>query len=157
MVVDCRLQSATTLDQLLALNDDLKLASPDRASRERISNAYLKYGLDAEDHQNNVVAERAYLKSLEWFSLNTKARFNLAAIYIGDRKFDQAEPQYRALLEADSADRESEFWLAQCLLNVSPTQGRKAEACNLLQQAIQIDDAARKAQFAAVIASSCSK
>jgi tetratricopeptide (TPR) repeat protein len=157
MVVDCRLLSATTLDQLIALDEPLKLAAPDRAARERISNAYLKYGLDAEDHQNNAVAEKAYLKSIEWFSLNTKARFNLAAIYIGDRKFDQAETQYRALLEADSADRESEFWLAQCILGSAPTPARKSEACHLLEQAQQINDLNRRAQFAQVATTTCSR
>jgi tetratricopeptide (TPR) repeat protein len=155
--LECQLKSATTMEQLISLDPELRDSYADRVSQERISNAYLKFGLDAEDHHDKASAISAYVKSIEWLSLNTKARFNLAAIYIGDQKFELAEPQYRALLQADSTDYESQFWLAQCLLVFHPDAGRKAQACTLLQHAMQIEDSARRAEFAAVAGANCAK
>jgi tetratricopeptide (TPR) repeat protein len=155
MALDCRLRAAANLDQLMNLDSALHASYRDRVSQERISNAYLKFGLDAEDHHDIATAVAAYTKAIEWLPLNTKARFNLAAIYVGDQKYELAEPQYRALLEADSSDHESQFWLAQSMLVSRPDAPRKAEACALLRQAVKIEDPARRAQFAAVAATNC--
>jgi tetratricopeptide (TPR) repeat protein len=155
--LECQLKFATTMERLISVDPVLHDSYPDRTSQERISNAYLKFGLDAEDRHDNASAVAAYLKSIEWLSLNTKARFNLAAIYIGDQKFELAEPQYRALLQADSTDHESQFWLAQCLLVFHPDAARKIQACALLQQAMEIEEPARHAEFAVVAAANCPK
>jgi tetratricopeptide (TPR) repeat protein len=154
LALDCRLKAVVTLADLVALEPELKRSS-DAEVHEGVSNAYLKLGLAAEDRQNNAEAIAAYLHSLEWSPANTKARFNLAALYIGDQKFDQAESEYRALLASDPNDYEAQFWLAQSILVAKPDAGRKAEACGLLQRAMNVPDAARRAEITAAVAGAC--
>jgi tetratricopeptide (TPR) repeat protein len=145
-------EQATTLEKLIALEASLPRA-PELC--ERVSNLYLKFGLAAEDKADSASAVTAYRHALDWLPSNTRARFNLAALYIGDSRFDQAESEYRALLAADPNDRESQFWLAQIILVTKPDAGRKAEACALLEGAIQIQDPAKRDQFVVVATRNC--
>jgi tetratricopeptide (TPR) repeat protein len=154
LVLDCSLKAAATLPELIALDPHLR-SLRDAESHDRVSNAYLKIGLAAEDRQNNAEAASAYQHSLDWSPSNTKARFNLASLYIGDKKFDQAEREFREILANDPGDHEAQFWLAQSILVTGPEPGRKAEACGLLQRALQIPDAARRSEMSTVAAAAC--
>jgi hypothetical protein len=73
---------------------------------------------------------------------------------LGEQKFDLAEAEYRALLAADPADREAQFWLGQSILAATPAAARKAEACDLMQQSMKIQDSGKRDQFASAISSS---
>ncbi len=112
----------------------------------------------AEDRKDPYSAVISYRKAIEWNPNNAKARFNLGAIYIEDKRFDLAEAEYRALVEADASDYEAHYWLAQSILAQRPPPERLTEACGLLQRSLAIDDPERKAQFLkAVAAAKCEK
>jgi len=98
----------------------------------------------------------SYRKAIEWNPNNAKARFNLGAIYIEDKRFNLAEAEYRALVEVDASDYEAHYWLAQSILAQRPPLERIAEACGLLRRSLAINDPQRKAQFLkAVAAAKC--
>jgi len=89
---------------------------------------------------------------------NAKARFNLGAIYIEDKRYNLAEEQYRALTQADAGDHEAHYWLAQSILAQHPSPERANEACGLLHLSLAINDPEKKAQFAkALTAAKCPK
>ena len=104
-------------------------------------------GVAAEDSKDPYSAVAAYRKAIEWDPRNSKARFNLGAIYIEDKHYDQAEAEYRALVEADASDYEAHYWLALSILAQHPEPWRVTEACGLLQKALAINDPGKKAQF----------
>jgi tetratricopeptide (TPR) repeat protein len=161
MVFDCRVKQASTLDQFLALAkayenrmDKAKLGE----LKARIASVYADQGIAFEDQKDPYSAVAAYRKAVEWNPENTKARFNLGAIYIEDKRYELAEAEYRALVEADSSDFEAHYWLAASILAQHPAPERVAAACGLLQKALSINDPEKKAQFAkAVSAASCPK
>jgi tetratricopeptide (TPR) repeat protein len=147
--LDCRIRLATSLEQLLALDSGLHTIYKDPEAQDRIATAYIRLGVEAEDRKDAYAAVIAYRKALEWSPKNTKARFNLAAVYIGDLKYDLAEREYRALLAADPSDYEAAYWLAQSILGARPAAPRRTEACELLKKSLQIKDAERRTEFAA--------
>ena len=161
LVFDCRMKQSTTLDQYTALAklyekrlDKTKL----RELKALIANAYAAQGVAAEDGKDPYSAVAAYRKAIEWEPANSKARFNLGAIYIEDKHYEQAEAEYRALVEADATDYEAHYWLAQSILAQRPAPERVAEACGLLQKALAIDAPEKKARFLkAMAAAKCSK
>jgi tetratricopeptide (TPR) repeat protein len=150
LVFDCRLKKTTTLDQYMALAklyekrlDAAKL----RELKTLIANAYAAQGVAAEDSKDPYSAVAAYRKAIEWDPANPKARFNLGAIYIEDKHYEQAEAEYRALVQADASDYEAHYWLALSILAQHPEPWRVTEACGLLQKALGINDPGKKAQF----------
>jgi tetratricopeptide (TPR) repeat protein len=150
LVFDCRLKQATKVDQYIALAklyenrlDGTKL----RELKALIANAYAAQGVAAEDSKDPYSAVAAYRKAIEWDPGNSKARFNLGAIYIEDKHYEQAETEYRALVKADASDYEAHYWLALSILAQHPEPWRVTEACGLLQKAIAINDPGKKAQF----------
>jgi tetratricopeptide (TPR) repeat protein len=160
-IVECRLRTAMALDRLIALDASVRSQHP--AAPGDLGNhfaaAYIRQGVQAEDRKDSASAVVAYRRALEWMPRNTKARFNLGALFFGDRKFDLAEAEYRALLVADPNDREAQFWLGQSILaaiepDAKPDAIRRAEACGLLQQSIRIQDSAKRDEFAAAISAS---
>jgi tetratricopeptide (TPR) repeat protein len=161
LVFDCRLKQATTLDHYMALAklyekrlDQGKL----RELKMLIANGYAAQGVAAEDGRDPYSAVAAYRKAIEWDPGNSKARFNLGAIYIEDKHFEQAEAEYRALVDADGNDYEAHYWLAQSILAQHPPPERVADACELLQKALAINNPAKKAQFLkAMGAANCPK
>jgi tetratricopeptide (TPR) repeat protein len=161
MVFDCRLKQTKTLDQYIALAtlyekrlDDKKLHD----LKAVIANVYADQGVVAEDGKDPYAAVNAYRKAIEWNPGNSKARFNLGAIYIEDKRYELAEAEYRALVDADASDYEAHYWLAQSILAQRPAPERVAAACGLLQKALSVNDAEKKAQFAkAIAAAKCPK
>jgi tetratricopeptide (TPR) repeat protein len=160
LVFDCRLKLATNLDQYLALAKlyEKRLdAAKQHELRSLIANAYAAQGVAAEDSKDPYSAVTAYRKAIEWDPANPKARFNLGAIYIEDKHYDQAEAEYRALVEADAADYEAHYWLALSILAQHPEPWRVTEACGLLQKSLAINDPGKKAQFLKAMGASCPK
>jgi TolA-binding protein len=161
LVFDCRMKQTTTLDQYMDLAklyekrlDETKL----RELKTLIANAYAAQGVAAEDGKDPYSAVAAYRKAVEWDPGNSKARFNLGAIYIEDKRYELAEAEYRALVEADGSDYEAHYWLAQSILAQRPAPERVAAACGLLQKALSISDSEKKAQFLkAMAAAKCPK
>ncbi len=144
---DCRVRKAATLQDLVALDPAMhkRYGGPNSAeTRKRISDAYLKHALAAEERTEPELAATAYRKAIEWNPRATKARFNLAGIYIEEKKYDAAETEYRALLKADPADHEAQYWLAESILSQEPDAERKAEACVVLKEALKTGDAEKK-------------
>lgn len=153
--LDCHLQKYATLEQLLAWEQQLgDWAGPLRSSSlaARVAAAYARQGVSAEDRKDSYSAVLAYRKALFWNPKDGKARFNLAAIYIGDRKFEPAETEYRALIQADPRDYEAQYWLAESILAQRPGPERKFEACALLRRSLQVSDEQKRKQFAAAMA-----
>lgn len=153
--LDCELQKCATLEQLLAWEQQLgDRAEPLRSSalNAQVAAAYVKEGVSAEDRKDSYSAVLAYRKALFWNPKDGKARFNLAAIYLGDRKFQQAEAEYRALIQADPRDYEAQYWLGQSILSQRPGPERKSEACAMLRRSLQVSDEQRRKQFAAALA-----
>jgi tetratricopeptide (TPR) repeat protein len=151
MIFDCRMKRASTLDQYLAL-EKLYATRLDAAKlgdlHTLIANAYADQGVAAEDRKDPYSAVIAYRNAIDWNPKNSKAHFNLGAIYIEDKRYNLAEAEYRALVEADSGDYEADYWLGQSILAQHPTPERAAAACGLLQQSLLINDPEKKAQFA---------
>ena len=150
LVFDCRLKQATKLDQymdLAKLYETRLDAAKLHELKALIGNAYAAQGVAAEDSKDPYSAVAAYRKAIEWDPANPKARFNLGAIYIEDKHFEQAEAEYRALVQADASDYEAHYWLALSILAQHPEPWRVTEACGLLQKALAITDAGKKAQF----------
>jgi len=158
---DCRVQKASTLADLMALDPAMhkRYGGPNSAeARKRISDAYVKQALAAEEHAEPDLAAAAYRKAIEWNPQAIKARFNLAGIYIEEKKFDTAEKEYRALLKADPADHEAQYWLAESILSQEPDAGRTAEACAALKEALKTRDAEKKMLSTALsIMANCQK
>lgn len=128
------------------------------SARKRIADSYLKQGIAAEEHNDPAVALTAYQKAIEWDPRATKARFNLAAIYIEDKKFDLAEKEYRALLAADPNDHEAQYWLAESILSQDPDAERKAAACVVLKEALKTNDPEKRTLSTALsIMANCQK
>jgi lipoprotein NlpI len=155
LIFDCRTKQATTLDQFVALEkmyagrlDAAKL----RALRDKIATDYANQGVAAEDRKDPYSAVTAYRRALEWNPGNSKARFNLGAIYIDDKRYDLAEKEYRALVAADASDYEAHYWLGQSILAQRPGPERVREACGQLKLSLSVSDAERKAEFGKAIA-----
>jgi cytochrome c-type biogenesis protein CcmH/NrfG len=129
--------------------------SPEQSQqlKMRIADAYAAQGVAAEDRKDIPAATDAYRKGLEWNPNNVKARFNLAAIYLDDRKFKEAETEFRALLKGTPNDYESHYWLSETILAQRPGPIRRAEACRLLKEALAIEDAAKRAHYEKRLAS----
>ena len=161
LIFDCRLKQAKTLDQYLALAKLYEKRLDDKKLHELkaiIANVFADQGVAAEDGKDPYGAVNAYRKAIEWNPGNSKARFNLGAIYIEDKRYELAEAEYRALVDADASDYEAHYWLAQSILAQRPAPERVAAACGLLQKALSINDAEKKAQFAkAIAAAKCPK
>src|SRR5437764_10124437 len=119
-----------------------------RGLRQRIAGDYANQGVAAEDRKDPYSAVTAYRRAIEWNPNNAKARFNLGAIYIEDKRYNLAEAEYNALVQADASDYEAHYWLAQSILAQHPSPDRAAEACRLLQRSLAISDPEKKAQFA---------
>lgn len=155
LVFDCRASQATTLDQSLSL-EKLYSARLDaarlRGLHDRIAGFYADIGVAAEDRKDPYSAVVAYRSAIGWNPTNAKARFNLGAIYIEDKRFNLAEAEYRALVDADRSDYEAHYWLAQSILAQRPAPERVTEACGLLQRSLAIEDPEKKAQFAKAMA-----
>lgn len=155
LVFDCRLKQALTLDQHIALekaySGRLNPANL-RDLRNRIANAYADLGVAAEDRKDPYTAVIEYRRALDWNPLNAKARFNLGAIYIEDKRYNLAEAEYRALADADANDHEARYWLAQSILAQRPPADRVKVACGLLRQSLAVSDPQKKAQFAKALA-----
>jgi tetratricopeptide (TPR) repeat protein len=150
MVIDCRLKQASNLDQYLAVEKQYaERLDPARRRdlRNHIADAYANQGVAAEDGKDPMAAATAYEQALRWNPSNAKARFNLGAIYIEDKRFDQAEEQYRALVEADANDYEAHYWLGASILAQHPPPERVATACEILRHALSINDPDKRAQF----------
>ena len=109
--------------------------------------AYADQGVAAEDKKDPYAAVVAYRNALEWNPGHSKARFNLGAVYIDEKRFNLAEAEYRALLEADATDYEAQYWLAESILAQQPSLARRVEACALLRGSLAIRDAEKRAQF----------
>lgn len=155
LVMNCRLRAAAGLDQLLALDKALAgrlTAAQTAALRARIADAYADQGVAAEDRKDSYAAVIAYRNAIQWNPRNVRARFNLGAIYIEDRKFNLAEAEYQALVEADSTDHEAQFWLAESILAQRPPPDRRAQACGLLRRSLAIVDPEKRAQFSKSLA-----
>jgi DNA-binding transcriptional regulator YiaG len=151
LIFDCRLKQASTLDQYLALEKTYagRLAPAKLGElRNLIASGYTDQGVAAEDRKDPYSAVVAYRHALEWNPANAKARFNLGAIYIEDKRYNLAEAEYRALVEADASDHEAHYWLAQSILAQRPPAERVQEACELLRHSLAIPDPQKKAQFA---------
>jgi len=159
LVYDCRLKQASTLDQYLALEKTYSGRLPAanlRDLRNRIANAYADRGVVAEDRKDPYTAVIEYRRALEWDPVNAKARFNLGAIYIEDKRYNLAETEYRAMVEADGNDHEAQYWLGQSILAQRPPADRVQAACDLLRHSLAISDPQKKAQFAkALTAAKC--
>jgi len=160
LIFECRTAQATTLDQLIAL-DKLYTGRLDAAKlrllRDKIASDYANQGVAAEDRKDPYAAVIAYRHAIEWNPNSAKARFNLAAIYIEDKRYELAEKEYRALVQADAADYEAHYWLGQSILAQRPAPDRVAEACGLLKRSLAVNDPEKKAAFAkAVAAAKCS-
>ncbi|MCU1259509.1 MAG: hypothetical protein JWO80_2394 [Bryobacterales bacterium] len=161
-VLECRLRTASSLEDLKALDSAARpvylVPSGSADVRGHMAAAYVRHGLQAEDRKDSEAAVSAYRRALEWSPQNTRARFNLAAVYLGESKFDLAETEFRALLALDQSDREAQFWLSQSILAATPGEVRKAEACGLMQQSVQIQDSAKRERFVrAISTSACAK
>jgi len=155
VALGCQVNAATTLDQLLEIEQKAggKLSpQQSRELRSRIAEAYAAEGIAAEDRKDTYVAVSAYRKAIEYNPANSKARFNLGSIYLEDKKYPLAEEQYRALVEAFPADYEAQYWLAEAILAQPLSAARKSEACELLKRSLAISDAAKKAQFSKAFA-----
>ncbi|HTM49926.1 MAG TPA: tetratricopeptide repeat protein, partial [Bryobacteraceae bacterium] len=121
-----------------------------------IANDYANQGVAAEDRKDPYSAVIAYRHAIEWNPNNSKARFNLGAIYIDDKRYDLAEKEYRALVQADAADYEALYWLGQSILAQRPGAERTAEACGLLRRSLAVADPQKKLDFGkAVAAAKC--
>jgi tetratricopeptide (TPR) repeat protein len=150
MIFDCRMNQSKTLDQYMAvakLYENRLDANKLHDLKVLIANFYADQGVAAEDGKDPYAAVNAYRKALEWNPANSKARFNLGAIYIEDKRYELAEAEYRALVDADASDYEAHYWLAQSILAQHPPPDRVAAACGLLQEALAINDPDKKAQF----------
>src|SRR5205814_8507347 len=137
VVLDCRLKQAKTLDEYLAIEKQFaNRVDPARLRELRtlIANAYADQGIAAEDRKDSPSAIAAYRQAIQWNPANSKARFNLGAIYIDRKDYALAEAEYRALTAADPADYEAQYWLAQSILAQRPEQARVIEACELLRK-----------------------
>ncbi len=160
LVINCRLKQASNLEEYLALEKkygEVLDAARLRDLRNRISAAYADQGVAAEDNRNIEAAIAAYRRSIEWNPANPKARFNLGAIYIENKNYEQAEAEYRALMSADAKDFEAQYWLAQSILAQHPPQERIAEACEVLRRSLAVPDPQKKVQFnKAYAAAKCS-
>lgn len=146
----CQLKQALTLDQLLEFEQKLgsKLdAAQMRQLRSRVADAYSAQGVAAEDRKDTYAAVIAYRKALEWDPSSSKARFNLGAIYLEDRKYDLAEGQYRALTQSHPDDFEAHYWLAESILAQPLNPTRKSEACELLKRSLAVSDPGKRDQF----------
>jgi tetratricopeptide (TPR) repeat protein len=151
VVMECRFKSAGTPDKAIALESAYKdRLSPDQllGLRNRIADLYAAQGVAAEDKKDPEAAAGAYRSAIEYNPKNAKARFNLAAIYIDQRRYGLAEVEFRALMQNDPGDYEAQYWLAEAILAQKPAPDRKAEACALLRRALAVDDLARRAEFA---------
>ncbi len=148
-VFDCRFKEAATLEQLLALERNGKglSAAQTRALRTRIGAGYADAGVAAEDKSDQAGAVAAYQKSIEYDPVNPKARFNLGAIHIDQKRFDQAEIQFRAITQAHANDHEALYWLGESVLAQNPTTARRVEACTYLRRATETTDKEKKQQF----------
>ncbi|MFN0167861.1 MAG: tetratricopeptide repeat protein [Bryobacteraceae bacterium] len=153
-VFDCRLKEAKTLDQLLDVEKSAKGLSADqtRSLRTRIGTGYADLGVAAEDKSDPAGAVAAYQKSIEYDPVNPKARFNLGAIQIDQKRFDQAEVQFRAITQAYANDHEAQFWLGESILAQNPAPARRTEACLYLMRSTAIADAEKKRQFQKALA-----
>jgi tetratricopeptide (TPR) repeat protein len=151
LVAACKLKAAATPEQLeqvdKAYGGGMEPAAR-AALRERISNAWADRGVAAEDRKETPRAVEAYRKAVEWNPKNAKARFNLGAIYVDDKRWSLAEAEYRSLVEADPKDYEAHFWLGRSILAQQPPPERKTEACRELTQSLAISDARKRAAFA---------
>lgn len=160
LAYSCRLAQASNLDEYLALEKQYSgRLDPARMTelRNQIANAYADLGVAAEDRKDSYSAVTAYRHALEWNPANAKARFNLGAVYIEDKRYNLAEAEYRALVDADAADHEAQYWLAQSILAQRPPQPRVAAACEFLRRSMGIGDPQKKAQFVkAYAAAKCS-
>jgi tetratricopeptide (TPR) repeat protein len=146
----CQLKQAVTLEQLLDFEQKLgsKLSTDKMQElRGRVAEAYSAQGVAAEDRKDPYAAMAAYQKALEWNPGSGKARFNLGSIYLEDRKFDEAESQYRALAQAHPDDYEAYYWLAESILAQPVTPARKSEACELLRRSLSVADPKKREQF----------
>ncbi len=153
LVMSCKLKQATTPEQLEAVDRAYAAGlSPQQAAvlRERISTAWADQGMAAEDRKEPGRAVEAYRKAVEWNPRNSKARFNLGAIYVDDKRWTLAEAEYRGLVEADPKDYEAQFWLGRSILAQQPGPERRLEACQALNRSLAIGDAGKKAAFAKV-------
>ena len=152
---DCHLKQASTLDQYIAL-DRTYASRLDAARRKQlhllIANMYADQGVAAEDRKDPYTAVIAYRHATEWNPANSKAHFNLGAIYIEDKRYNLAEAEFRALVDADPNDYEAHYWLAESILAQHPAPARVTSACALLQRSLSIQDPARKADFAKAMA-----
>ena len=161
LVFDCRLKQATTLDQqaLAKLYEKRPDQGKLRELKTLIANGCVVQGRGGGRREGSRTGQgRLAGRRSEWDPGNSKARFNLGAIYIEDKHFEQAEAEYRALVDADGNDYEAHYWLAQSILAQRPPPERVADACELLQKALAIDDPAKKAQFLkAMGAANCPK
>ncbi len=160
MVFDCKMKQATTLDQYLDLEKAYS-AGLDPAVlknlRMRIADEYARQGVAAEDRKDPYAAVVAYRKAIEWNPAIPKAHFNLAAIYIEDKRYNLAEAEFRVLVDADPNDYEADYWLAESIVAQRPSMERFAAACALLQRSLSIKDLQKRADFSRTMAIQCSK
>jgi tetratricopeptide (TPR) repeat protein len=155
MVFDCQMKQAKTLDQYVALEKTYSSRLDPamlRDLRMRIANEYADQGVAAEDRKDPYAAVIAYRKAIEWNPAIAKAHFNLGAIYIEDKRYNLAEAEFRALVDADSSDYEAHYWLAESILAQHPSPERVAAACALLQRSLSIQDPQKKADFTKAMA-----
>ena len=89
------------LDKLYAGRLD---AAKIRLLHDKIANDYANQGVAAEDRKDPSAAVIAYRHAIEWNPSNAKARFNLGAIYIEDKRYNLAEGEYKALVQADAPE-----------------------------------------------------
>jgi tetratricopeptide (TPR) repeat protein len=157
----CRMKQSTTVEQDVALEKAYaSQLDPEmlKALRGRIASAYTDRGVAAEDRKDPYEAAIAYRQAIEWNPAVTKARFNLGAIYIGDKRYQLAEAEFLALVKADPGDYEAHYWLAQSILAQHPGPDRSMVACGLLQRSLAIQDPQRKKEFAkALAAAKCAR
>jgi tetratricopeptide (TPR) repeat protein len=151
LVMSCKLKLAATPEQLEAVERTYgSTLNPQQSTalRERISSAWADQGVAAEDRKEPARAVEAYRKAVQWNPRNSKARFNLGAIYVDDKRWALAEAEYRGLVEADPKDYEAQFWLGRSILAQQPGPERRLEACQALNRSLAVLDAGKKAAFA---------
>ena len=156
LIFSCRLTQASTPEQLVALEKSFAgRAGQDQIRRlhDRLADLYADQGVAAEDRKDIPGAIEAYRRAVQWNPRHSKARFNLGAIFLEEKRYPQAEVEYRALVEVDPNDFEAHYWLAESILAQKPPPTRRDEACALLRRSLNIADVEKQAQYKKALAS----
>jgi tetratricopeptide (TPR) repeat protein len=147
-VFECRLAGAKSLEQLQTIEKQSP-GTPEQTKllRTRVANMLADQGVAAEDRGDVPAAISAYLQAVAYDPSTSKARFNLGAIYIEQKRYSLAEEQFRELTRAEKSDFEAMYWLGESILAQTPSEERRAEACGYLKSSLAISDPEKHRQF----------